>query len=158
MNKLFDDTLFSDTITINKREYNAADVALYVIMMDELVGHTNSDFIHAMDMELRVMLSCMSEQDVKIIKYHKLKVIQEYDRQQLRSRVMKKRRLSHELNEKAEFEKSMKLIDDSFPNIDKMKPADRKDYSDTLDKSSNYEIERMPEMEVITDEPDEVLF
>ena len=147
MTKLFDDTLFSDTITINKREYNAADVALYVIMMDELVGHTNSDFIHAMDMELRVMLSCMSEQDVKIIKYHKLKVIQEYDRQQLRSHVMKKRRLSQELNDKQEYEKSIKMINnvsiERFPN----EPI-------TIQPT----IAEIDGMETITDEPDEVLF
>ena len=147
MNKLFDDTLFSDIITINKREYNAADVALYVIMMDELVGHTNSDFIHAMDMELRVMLSCMSVQDVKIIQYHKLKVIQEYDKQQLRSRVMKKRRLSQELNEKQEFEKSINIIKnlsiERFPN----EPINIQPI-----------IEEIGGMEVITDEPDETLF
>jgi hypothetical protein len=39
-----------------------------------------------------------------------------------------------------------------------MKPADRKDYFDILDQSSNYEVERMPTMEMITDEPNEVLF
>jgi hypothetical protein len=147
MNKLFDDTLFSDIITINKREYNAADVALYVIMMDELVGHTNSDFIHAMDMELRVMLSCMSTQDVKIIQYHKLKVIQEYDKQQLRSRVMKKRRLSQDLNDKQEFEKSINIIKnlsiERFPN----EPINIQPI-----------IEEIGGMEVITDEPDETLF
>jgi len=147
MNKLFDDTLFSDIITINKREYNAADVALYVIMMDELVGHTNSDFIHAMDMELRVMLSCMSVQDVKIIQYHKLKVIQEYDKQQLRSRVMKKRRLSQDLNDKQEFEKSINIIKnlsiERFPN----EPINIQPI-----------IEEIGGMEVITDEPDETLF
>ena len=147
MTKLFDDTLFSDTITINKREYNAADVALYVMMMDELVGHTNSDFIKAMDMELRVMLSCMSQQDVKIIQYHKLKVMQEFDRQQLRSRIMKKRMLWRELNEKQEFEKSIKMIKnvsiERFPN----EPI-------TIQPT----IAEIDGIETITDEPDEVLF
>jgi len=147
MTKLFDDTLFSDTITINKREYNAADVALYTMMMDELVGHTNSDFIKAMDMELRVMLSCMSQQDVKIIQYHKLKVMQEFDKQQLRSRIMKKRMLSQELNEKQEFEKSINLIKNEaierFPN----EPI-------TIQPT----IAENDGMETITDEPDEVLF
>jgi len=62
------------------------------------------------------------------------------------------------MNDKQEFEKSIKMINDSFPDIDKMKPADRKDYFDILDQSSNYEVERMPTMEMITDEPNEVLF
>jgi hypothetical protein len=117
------------------------------MMMDELVGHTNSDFIKAMDMELRVMLSCMSQQDVKIIQYHKLKVMQEFDRQQLRSRIMKKRMLSQELNEKQEFEKSINLINnvsiERFPN----EPI-------TIQPT----IAEIDGMETITDEPDEVLF
>lgn len=147
MTKLFDDTLFDDTITINKREYNAADVALYVIMMDDLVAHTHSDFIRALDMELRVMLSCMSIHDVKMVQYHKEKVMQEFDRKQLRSRIIKKRMLWRELNEKEEFEKSIKMIEK-----DNHKP------NKVLAEYHLEKVERMPEIESFTDEPDEILF
>jgi len=62
------------------------------------------------------------------------------------------------MNDKQEFEKTIKMINDSFPDIDKMNQEERKDYFNILDQSSNYEIERIPTMEMITDEPNEVLF
>ena len=62
------------------------------------------------------------------------------------------------MNDKQEFEKTIKMINDSFPDIDKMNQEERKDYFNILDQSSNYEIERIPTMEMITDEPNEIIF
>lgn len=150
MNKLFNDTLFDDKITINKREYYAKDVALYALLVDDMRTHTDSDFIRAIEMELNVMISCMSERDMKLIRYHKAKVQIEYDSQILKRKLLKKRILWKELNQEAEFEKA-----ERNPTLP---PNDRTTKQTTKETYIIQQKNDTDDYEQINDEIDEVLF
>lgn len=105
MNKLFNDTLFDDIITLNNKEYNASGIAIYCLMMDTLHHMYNDEFIREVYMNLNVSLSLLSSHDYKMIQYHKAKVNVEFDRMMAHSNIRSKMIIQKKIIADQEFAK-----------------------------------------------------